>query len=77
MEAMELKVNGFSELDMNEAMEIDGGGLGQALALTGGSVALANGALAIVAGVATGGRGLVAAGVAAAVTGAITIDSHR
>lgn len=25
MEAMELKVNGFSELDMNEAIEIDGG----------------------------------------------------
>lgn len=77
MEAMELKVKGFSELDMNEAIEIDGGGLGQALALTGGSVALANGALAIVAGVATGGIGLVATGVAAAVAGAITIDSHR
>jgi hypothetical protein len=77
METMELKMNGFSELDMNEAMEIDGGGLGQALALTGGSVALANGALAIVAGIATGGIGLVAVGVAAAVTGAITIDSHR
>ena len=77
METMELKMNGFSELDMNEAMEIDGGGLGQALALTGGSVALANGALAIVAGIATGRIGLVAVGVAAAVTGAITIDSHR
>lgn len=61
METMELKMNGFSEIDMNEAMEIDGGGLGQALALTGGSVALANGALAIVAGIATGGIGLVAA----------------
>ena len=77
METMELKVNGFSELDMNEAMEIDGGGLGQALALTGGSVALANGALAIAAGAARGGIGLVVAGVAAAVAGAITIDSHR
>ena len=77
MDAMGLKMNGFSEIDMNEAMEIDGGGLGQALALTGGSVALANGALAIVAGIATGGIGLVAVGVAAAVTGAITIDSHR
>ena len=77
METMELKMNGFSEIDMNEAMEIDGGGLGQALALTGGSVALANGALAIVAGIATGGIDLVAAGVAVAVTGAITIDSHR
>ena len=70
-------MNGFSNLDMNEAMEIDGGGLGQALALTGGSVALANGALAIVAGVATGGIGLVVAGLEAAVIGGIIIDSHR
>ena len=77
METMELKMNGFSNLDMNEAMEIDGGGLGQALALTGGSVAFANGALAIVAGVATGGIGLVVAGLGAAVTGGIIIDSHR
>jgi hypothetical protein len=77
METMELKMNGFSNLDMNEAMEIDGGGLGQALALTGGSVALANGALAIVAGVATGGIGLVVAGLEAAVIGGIIIDSHR
>lgn len=77
METMELKMNGFSNLDMNEAMEIDGGGLGQALALTGGSVALANGALAIVAGVATGGIGLVVAGLEAAVIGGVIIDSHR
>ena len=77
METMELKMNGFSNLDMNEAMEIDGGGLGQALAFTGGSVALANGALAIVAGVATGGIGLVVAGLEAAVIGGIIIDSHR
>ena len=35
METMELKVNGFSELDMNEAMEIDGGGLAGAAGITG------------------------------------------
>ena len=41
METMELKMNGFSEIDMNEAMEIDGGvnwdGVGMGVTISAGS----------------------------------------
>jgi len=70
MDAMELKMGSFSELDVNEAIVVEGGNkVGQAIALTGGSVSVASGVVFAIVGTATfnpyaviAGLGMIAKG---------------